>query len=49
MNNCGGGEKVPKLINGEAGINPEGGIFWKRQVHKCNKRGVDGGINLRNQ
>ena len=27
----------------EVGINVEGGIFWKKLVHKCNKRGVEGG------
>ena len=26
----------------------EGGIFWKKLVHNCNKRGVEGGKNLRN-
>ena len=39
----GGGAKVAKSINVEAGINVEGGIFWKKLVHKCNKRGVEGG------
>ena len=43
------GAKVPELINEEVGINVEGGIFWKNLVHKCNKRGVEGGKNLRNQ
>ena len=37
------------LINVEVGINVEGGIFWKKLVHKCNKRGVEGGKNLKNQ
>ena len=38
------------LINVEVGINVEGGIFWKKLVHKCNKlRGVEGGKSLRNQ
>ena len=37
------------LINVEVGINVEGGIFWKKLVYKCNKRGVEGGKNLRNQ
>jgi hypothetical protein len=23
--------------------NVEGGIFWKKLVHDCNKRGVEGG------
>ena len=27
----------------DVGINVEGGIFWKKLVHKCNKRGVEGG------
>jgi hypothetical protein len=43
-----GGAKVAKSINMEVGINVEGGIFWKKLVHKCNKQGVEGGINLRN-
>ena len=33
------------LVTEEVGINVEGGIFWKKLVHKCNKRGE----NLRNQ
>ena len=48
-NKRGGGAKVAKSINVEVGINVEGGIFWKKLVHKCNKRGVEGGKNLRNQ
>ena len=32
------------LINMEVGINVEGGISWKKLVHKCNKRGVEGGF-----
>ena len=28
--------------------NVEGEIFWKKVVHKCNKREVKGGKNLRN-
>ena len=44
-NNRGGGAKVAKSINVEVGINVEGGIFWKRLVHKCNKHGVEGGRN----
>ena len=44
-----GGAKFAKSINVEVGINVEGGIFWKKLVHKCNKRGVEGGKNLRNQ
>ena len=42
-NKRGGGAKVAKLLNVEAGINVEGGIFWKKLVHKSNKRGVEGG------
>ena len=30
------------LISVEVGINVEGGTFWKKLVHKCNKRGVEG-------
>ena len=54
-NNCGGwnkrggGAKVAKSINVEVGINVEGEIFWKKVVHKWNKREVEGGKNLRNQ
>ena len=48
-NKRGGSAKVAKSINVEAGINMEGGIFWKKLVHKCNKHGVEGGKNLRNQ
>ena len=48
-NKCGGGAKVAKSVNMYVGINVEGGIFWKNLVHKCNKRGVEGGKNLRNQ
>ena len=44
-----GSAKVAKSIKVEVGINMEGGIFWKKLVHKCNKRGVEGGKNLRNQ
>ena len=36
-------------ITVEVGINVEGEIFWKKLGHKCNKRGVEGGKNLRNQ
>ena len=35
--------KVAKSLNVEAGINVEGGIFWKKLVRKSNKRGVQGG------
>ena len=48
-NKRGGGAKVAKSINVEVGINVKGGIFWKKLVHNCNKRGVEGGKNLRNQ
>ena len=48
-NKRGGSAKVAKSINVEVGINVEGGIFWKKLVHKCNKRGVESGKNLRNQ
>ena len=27
----------------QVGINVEGGIFWKKLVHKSNKSGVEGG------
>ena len=37
------------LISVEVGINVEGGIFWKKQVHNYNKREVEGGKNLGNQ
>ena len=47
-NKRGGSAKVAKSINVEVGIIVEGGIFWKKLVHKCNKRGVEGGKNLRN-
>ena len=42
-NKRGGDAKVSKSINVEVGINVEGGIFWKKLVHKSNKRGVEGG------
>ena len=48
-NNRGGGAKVTKSINVEAGINEEDRIFWKKLVYKCKKRGVEGEKNLRNQ
>ena len=38
-----GGAKVAYSINAEVGINVEGGIFLKKLVHDCNKRGVEGG------
>ena len=37
----GGGAKDPELINEEVGINVEGGIFWKKLLQNCNKRGVE--------
>ena len=43
FNKRGGGAKVAKSLNMEVGINMEGGIFWKKLVHKSNKRGVEGG------
>ena len=48
-NKRGGGVKVAKSLNVEVGINVEGGIFCKKLVHISNKRGVEGGKNLRNQ
>ena len=45
-NKRGGGAKVVKSLNVEAGINVEGGIFWKKLVHKSNKRGVEGGKKI---
>ena len=42
-NKRGGGAKVAKSLNVQVGINVEGGIFWKKLVHKSNKRGVEGG------
>ena len=42
-NKRGRGAKVAKSLNVEVGINVEGGIFWKKLVHKSNKRGVEGG------
>ena len=38
-----------KSLNMEVGINVEGGILWKKQMHNSNKRGVEGGKNLWNQ
>ena len=46
-NKRGGEAKIAKSLNVEAGINMEGGIFRKKLVHKCNKRGVEGGKNLK--
>ena len=42
-NKRGGSAKVAKSITVEVGINVEGGIYWKKLVHKCNKREVEGG------
>ena len=42
-NQRGGGAKIAKSTNVEVGINVEGGIFWKKLVHKSIKRGVEGG------
>ena len=39
----GGWKIISKSIIVEVGINVEGGIFWKKLVYKCNKRGVEGG------
>jgi len=44
-NKRGGGAKVAKSLNLEAGINVEGVIFWKKLVHNQNKRGVEGRKN----
>ena len=49
LNKRGGGAKVAKSLNLEVGINVEGGFFCKKLVHNSNKRGVEGGKNLRNQ
>ena len=40
-NKRGGGAKVLELIDEEIGINVEGGIFWKKLLQNCNKRGVE--------
>ena len=48
-NKRGESAKVSKSVNVEVGIDVESGIFWKEIVHKCNKRGVEGGKYLRNQ
>ena len=42
-NKRGGSAKVAKSINVEVGVNVEGRIYWKKLVHKFNKRGVEGG------
>ena len=46
-NKRGGGAEVAKSVNVEVGINVEGGIFWKKLIHNSNKRGVEGGKNLK--
>ena len=48
-NKRGGGAKVAKSINVEVRINVGLDFFGKKLVYKCNKRGVEGGINLRSQ
>ena len=46
----GGGAKAAKSMNVDIGINVEVGFFGKNYVvHNCNKQGVEGGENLRNQ
>ena len=47
-NKRGGGAKFAKSLN-MVGINVEAGISWKKLMHNSNKRGVEGGKNLRNQ
>ena len=47
--NVKGDAKFAKSLNVEVGINMEGGILWKKLMHNSNKRGVEGGKNLRNQ
>ena len=44
-----GGANYAKSLNLEVGKNMEGGILWKKLMHNCNERGVEGGKNLRNQ
>ena len=48
-NNRGGWNKPGGSAKSAKSINVEGGSFWKKLVHKCNKRGVEGEKNLRNQ
>ena len=48
-NKRGGGTKFAKSLNMEVGINVKGWILWKKLMHNSNKRGVEGGKNLRNQ
>ena len=47
-NNRGGWNKREGSAKVAKSINVEGGILWKKLVHKCNKRGVEGGKNLKN-
>ena len=49
INKHGWGAKFAKSLNVEVEINVEGGILWKKLMHNSNKRGVEGGNNLRNQ
>ena len=42
-NKRGVGAKVAKSLKVELGINMEGGIFWKKLVHKSNKQEVEVG------
>ena len=50
-NKWGGDAKVPELINKRGGLNKLGDCYFleKKLVHECNKWGVEGGKNLRNQ
>ena len=48
-NKPGGSAKYAKSLNVEVGINLEGGILRKKLIHNANKRGVEGGKDLRNQ
>ena len=45
-NNRGGWNKRGGRAKVAKSINVEGGIFWKKLVHKCNKRGVEGGKKI---
>ena len=45
-NNRGGWNKRGGSARVARSINVEGGMFWKKLVHKYNKRGVEGGKNL---
>ena len=47
-NKRGGGAKVAKSKNIEVGINVEViFFFWKKLLYNCNKRGVEGGKNMK--